>query len=272
MNTVSNTAFYCCGVRREDARQPLSICNDQFAQRFMDERAKRVFEPFRSETMPNITNATRCRIIDDILRSEIKPATTIISIGAGFDTRPYRLAGGTWLELDEAPLLEYKNEKLPLAECNNPLRRIAIDFSREPLGDKLAGIGAEHPVIVVIEGVFMYLEPAAILTNVHELRRLFPHHLLLCDLMNRRFFEKFSGSVHAKLVAAGGAFTARPEHPDEVFTQNGYLEIERIPMARRAQELGAFWYRLGIPDFLSKLLLKVFLKDLNGYAVYRFQV
>ena len=270
-NDVSNSAFYCCGVRMEDARQPFPICNDRFAQRFMDEHAVTVFEPFRTETLPNISNATRCRIIDDILRSELKPDSTIISIGAGFDTRPYRLKGGTWIELDEAPLLAYKNEKLPAAECGNPLRRIAIDFSRESLGDKLAGVGANQPVIIVIEGVFMYLEPAAILANLRELRRLFPHHILLCDLMNRRFFEKFSGSVHAKLVAMGGTFTARPEHPEEIFLHNGYLEADRIPMVRRALELGVYRRRLGIPDFLAKLMLNFFLKDLSGYAIFQFR-
>ena len=89
--------------------------------------------------------------------------------------------------------------------------------------------------------------------------------------MNRRFFEKFSGSVHAKLVAMGSTFTARPEHPEEIFMQNGYLEVERIPMVRRALELGIYRRRLGIPDIVSKLMLNVFLKDLSGYAIYRFR-
>ena len=159
-----------------------------------------------------------------------------------------------------------------MAECRNPLRRIAIDFSRESPGDKLAGIGGGRTVIVVIEGVFMYLEPAAILVTLRELRRLFPQHMLLCDLMNRRFFEKFSGSVHAKLATMGGTFTARPEHPGEIFIQNGYVEMERISMVRRALELRVNRRRLGIPDFLSKLMLNVFLKDLNGYAISRFRL
>jgi hypothetical protein len=117
----------------------------------------------------------------------------------------------------------------------------------------------------------MYLEPEAILASVRELRRLFSRHILLCDLMNRRFFERFSGSVHAKLVAMGGAFTARPERPEDLFIQHGYVEVERIPMVRHALQLGVFHKRLGIPDFLLKLLLKTFLRDLNGYAIFRFQ-
>ena len=71
MNSVSNTAYYCCGIRMLDAEHPHPICGDQYARLFMDENGLAIFEPFRSETMPNISNATRCRIFDDHLRNEI---------------------------------------------------------------------------------------------------------------------------------------------------------------------------------------------------------
>jgi O-methyltransferase involved in polyketide biosynthesis len=96
MSTVANTAFYCWGVRMLDAEREFSLCGDHYAKRFMDERGLRIFEPFKSEKMPNISNATRCRIIDDLLRAELERDGNIqiITIGAGFDTRPYRLKGG----------------------------------------------------------------------------------------------------------------------------------------------------------------------------------
>lgn len=36
MNPISETAYYCCGVRMHDAQMPNSLCNDHFAQRFME--------------------------------------------------------------------------------------------------------------------------------------------------------------------------------------------------------------------------------------------
>ena len=62
MNTISNTAWYCCGVRMEEAERKKSVCNDYYAKRFMDEKGMKIFEPFKSETMPNISNITRCRV------------------------------------------------------------------------------------------------------------------------------------------------------------------------------------------------------------------
>src|SRR6476659_5669333 len=103
MKPVSRTAFYCTGVRALDARRPQPACGDQYAGRFMDEDAWRAFEPFRHFTGPNASNATRHRIIDDLLRERLSAdrERRIILIGAGFDSRAFRLSGGRWLEVDE---------------------------------------------------------------------------------------------------------------------------------------------------------------------------
>ena len=140
MNPISNTAYYCCGVRMEDSDRNHSVCNDNYAERFLDDRGRQIFEPFKSEKMPNLPNITRCRLIDDYLSAELSRNNqlNIFTIGAGFDTRPYRLAGGNWIEIDEPQIISYKNERLPVEECPNPLRRISIDFGNESLADKLA--------------------------------------------------------------------------------------------------------------------------------------
>lgn len=273
MNPVSNTAFYCCGIRMEDARSKRPVCHDHYAERFMDGRGMAIFQPFRAETMPNISNITRCRIIDDYVAGEINNAdqVKVITIGAGFDSRPYRLAGGNWVELDEAQVIHYKNEKLPVDECPNPLIRIPIDFANESLGEKLQALDSQPHTVVVIEGVFMYLEPAAIERTLAELQRVLPSHLLICDLMSKNFFNRFARRVHAKLVAAGGEFTQRPDEPEKHFLENDYRLVETMPMFKRAGQLGVLWDRARIPGFMVWLMLNYFMKDLNGYAVHQFR-
>jgi len=273
MNPISNTAFYCCGVRMQDAELTPSLCNDHFAKRFMDAHGIQIFEPFKSEIRANISNTLRCHMIDEAIRSSLSENvdSLVITIGAGFDTRPYRLNGGTWVELDEAQIIEYKNEKLPIIECKNKLTRIAIDFSNETITEKLASFKRNMPVIIVIEGVFMYLEEKTIANTLRQLQQLFPQHVLLCDLMTRKFFEKFAASVHSKLISAGAQFTARPEDPAEIFIKNAYIETSRTPTFRRANELGILWKRAKIPPLIAKLIYRVFIKDINGYAIHRFE-
>jgi len=256
-----------------DAEHPRSLCNDHFAKRFMDERGMQIFEPFKSETMPNISNTVRCYIIDESIRNQLieNPDSLIISIGAGFDTRPYRQKGGHWVEVDETQIITYKNEKLPIAECANSLTRISINFANETLAEKLKAYGTHQNIIIVIEGVFMYLEDDAIEATIKQLQTLFPKHVLLCDLMTKRFFDKFAHSVHDKLVEAGGRFTARPDNPATIFIRHAYTESSRTPMFKRGYELGVLWDRVKIPSPIAKLLYKTIMKDISGYAIHRFE-
>lgn len=272
MNTVSNTAYYCCGVRMLDAERDKPLVNDTYARRFMDDNALAIFEPFRSEIRPNISNICRCDIIDNLLRREIaaNPATYIITIGAGFDTRPYRIKGGNWTEVDEAQIIDHKDKVLPIGECANPLKRIPTDFSRESLVDILPAIDKRQNIVIVIEGVLMYLEPQAIKATIQHLQSLFPQHVLYCDLMSRHFFENFVQSVHAKLETAGGRFTERPERPWEIFIDNGYRLDEQQPMLEHAAETGLIRRELKLPGPLFRLFMKLGGKDIRGYTVYRF--
>jgi methyltransferase (TIGR00027 family) len=258
----------------DDAESVLPIVGDVYAKRFMDERAMEFYEPFRALKMPAVGNAVRCRIIDDLVREELRKdaRTRVITIGAGFDTRPYRLAGGTWLELDEPQIIDYKNSKLTVNESPNALARISIDFSEETIASKLGRAAAgDEPVVVVMEGVFTYLEPPAIVSTLSQLQHLFPRHLLLCDLMNKRFFDVFAHAVHEKIVAAGARFSERPVDPAALFIEHGYLETARNPMFERTVQMGVLWKRTHMPNFLARLLLALFRKDFAGFAVHRFE-
>jgi O-methyltransferase involved in polyketide biosynthesis len=257
----------------DDAKRNRSVCNDVYAHRFMDERGMKIYEPFRSEKMPNISNITRCRIIDDYVSIELTDnnSVNIITIGAGFDTRPYRITGGNWIEVDEPQIISYKNKKLPIEECKNPLRRISIDFASETLTGKLEDVDTSLHTVIVIEGVFMYLDSGSIENTLREIQQMLPEHVLFCDLMTKNFFNKFAKSVHSKLVATGGRFTDRPDNPEKIFILNKYKLIERVPMFNRAGELGILWDEVKIPALAARLMLNLFMKDLSGYSVHHFR-
>lgn len=220
----------------QDAEREKPVCADNFAKAFMNEQGLQILETFKDETAPNSSNVGRHRIIDDLLRRELpaNPNLTVVIIGAGFDTRAFRLKGGTWIELDEPQVITYKNERLPAETCENELQRISIDFATDSLEQKLGPFAGRSPVVVVIEGVLMYLEEAAIDQLLQSLRRLFPEHKLICDLMTREFFEKNAGTIHEKLTGMGASFKFTVDNPEEVFVKNGYLLLEKIPVVEKS--------------------------------------
>ena len=262
---MSNTAFYCCGTRMDDAEQAFSVCDDQYAKLFMDDIALRFYSNFSQEASCNMSMLTRHRIIDDILRAELiaTPDLHIVTIGAGFDTRPFRVKGGTWIELDEPELIAYKNGKLAASGCKNSLRRVPIDFATEFLCDKLAPFATSSKVMFVIEGVLLYLSQDQIKDMLSCLKSIFPQHSLVCDLITLDTLETYGKTVSEKLARFGANFQA-VDNPRAVMLDDGYCIEQTISIAQKAVDF------LNIP-IMSKTMLKFSLMWVShGNAVYVF--
>jgi methyltransferase (TIGR00027 family) len=265
-NPISRTAYYTLAVRAADAASARPLLGDTFAERFMNDDAKAVWEEFKSFTAPNVSNAARHVMIDTHLRRALAedPQATIVIIGAGFDTRAYRLPGGNWVEIDEPEILTYKESRLPSAGATNPLRRIPIHFGREPLADKLAPITAPASVHIVIEGVLMYLTRDQRVSLLQTIADRFPHHTVYCDLMRKNFFERYSRPLHEKIVGMGATFTDMEDRPEHLFTDLGYTMVDRASVPLYAVTQG----NAGIPA----VLVRYFMRTLReGYVIAVFR-
>lgn len=262
MKPISNMAFYCCGARMQDAAAPNPICGDGYAKLFMNDDGQRIYEKFSSETFSRTSMTVRHRIIDEVLRQMLlaNPNSCFVTIGAGFDSRPYRLPGGTWFELDEPQLIAYKDAHLPAWECTNPLRRLAIDFETDSLEEKLSLISHRGPVIFILEGIFIYLNEAQTAQLIETLNRLFPGHLLVCDLVNREMVEKY-GQRLRNIASEMNATFQLIDQPETIFSKSGYQVKGKISLVEVSVALGLY----KIPDYFLKYFLK---KEIDGNSVY----
>jgi methyltransferase (TIGR00027 family) len=266
LDAIAKTAYYCCGVRAADAEKAAPVCGDHLACRFMNDEANAVFDRFKRFRGPNASNVARHRMIDDWLRERLRvtPDLQIVILGAGFDTRAFRLVGGRWIELDQPPVIAIKEVELPAAEAPNPLLRIPIDFAVDSLADKLAPWTGKNPVVIVMEGVSMYLEPAELRLTLDMLVRTFPQHTLICDLMTADFVRRYSAPLRRQIEELGGRLAELVDDPAAIVAGAGYRQIAQVSIVDRARELGALW----IPRWLLYTLLRR-LRD--GYRAYVFE-
>ncbi len=98
------------------------------------------------------------RLIYDALRDGID---TVLNLGAGLDTRPYRLNLPTdlrWIEVDFPSIVELKNTKLVDRYPVCQLERIAMDLlDRSPRQELFTRVGAQSKrILVLTEGVIPY--------------------------------------------------------------------------------------------------------------------
>ncbi len=231
----------------------------------MDAEARAAFEPFAGLKEANVSNAMRHRIIDDALRDRLRYRADqrVLLLGAGFDTRAFRHMGGRWLELDQPAVIALKEQKLPAAQSPNPLQRVPIDFATEHLADKIAPWAGESEVVVVMEGVSMYLHPAQWQQTAQTLRQLLPGHLLMCDLIDAIFIRRYSRKLRQAIRDLGGDFAPALDDPAEMVATLGYRQRAVWSIVGSAVEVGA----LPVPRWLLNSLLRT-LRD--GYRVYAF--
>ncbi len=88
MKAVSKTAFYCCGVRMQDAESTHPVLGDYYAKRLMSEEGLQYWQEFKEFKMPNASNTARHYIIDNYLKELLSAhrGATVILIGAGLDS------------------------------------------------------------------------------------------------------------------------------------------------------------------------------------------
>jgi methyltransferase (TIGR00027 family) len=100
--------------------------------------------------------------IDDALRAMVS-AHQLVLVGAGLDARAYRmpeLAESVVFEVDHPATQAWKRERVRgLSPKARELRHVAVDFSRDSLGEELerAGHDASKPTAWIVEGVISYL-------------------------------------------------------------------------------------------------------------------
>jgi methyltransferase (TIGR00027 family) len=266
LNAISKTAYYTCAIRALDAGRQNSICNDTYANRFMVEEGKAVADQITASPSAQSGIPARHRIIDDWLRDVLasNPNTTVVILGAGFDTRAFRIPGGQWHEIDEEPIIELKNKLLPTSDCRNPLRRICIDFSKEPLESRLPTIDASRNIVVVIEGVFYYLSETQTISTLAALRKTYAKHSLVCDLMNSIVANKYAREVRRDIECLGAKWISTLDDPVRMIETAGYrlqFSIQTIEKILDYKKAGR------VERFLARLLLS---KAIQGTGVHVF--
>ncbi|QDZ39831.1 class I SAM-dependent methyltransferase [Euhalothece natronophila Z-M001] len=263
-NQVTKTAYYPLGVRAWDAQQGEPVCNDWLAPSLMTDEAKEIWKQFASLNRPNFSTAGRHAIIDDLIRKALQKDSKakVVVMGAGFDTRAFRLSGGNWLEVDEPAILAEKERHLPSHQSPNSLVRIPIDFAKESLKDHLSSFSQPETTHVILEGVLMYLTQRQRWELLETLGELFPHHFIYCDLVKRSFFQRQMTAVHEQIVKLGASFKELQEKPEQLFLQAGYQPITRQSVVGKVAD------QLEVPRWI----LHLFLRNIkNGFCVWQFE-
>jgi methyltransferase (TIGR00027 family) len=126
----------------------------------------------RERLTPGIIGGLICRTryIDDVLKNAIKEGVgTVVNLGAGMDTRAFRIPGIEniqYFELDFPELQKVKRAYIDkkIGELPSNVSLVPIDFNSQELGEELkkAGYALSSKTLFIWEGVTQYISKEAI--------------------------------------------------------------------------------------------------------------
>jgi methyltransferase (TIGR00027 family) len=225
---------------------------------------------------PRPSAIVRTHLIDDALVDTVKrhKDSQVVILGAGFDTRAYRLsalATARVFELDHPATQRAKREVIDrLRISTDHVVHAPINFERDGLYDVLtnAGIDQNSPTVFVWEGVTNYLSARAVDDTLATIRRISrnPNGALIVTYVDIRALDEPSPFPEArrwtKAVREAGepwTFGLHPESVTEYFGERGYrvrsdvstkdAGLQLFGKLHRAEQ-GSALYRVVIADII----------------------
>lgn len=170
-DAVGFSSRIMAAVRAIETQRPDRLIEDPLAALLAGEETIVQTTPTAKEYQDNGRPfvAVRTRFFDDFLMSHAGQKSQVVILGAGMDTRAFRLAWhpDTHLyELDQPEVLQYKESVLENHQALCHRHSLSVDLT-QPWSTKLiaAGYQTNIPSIWLLEGVLYYLHE----TNVHNL-------------------------------------------------------------------------------------------------------
>jgi len=159
---VSDTALMVAACRAHETELEDAFVSDPFAARLAGERGKAILNQMPHANILRMGLAIRTRFVDELLMEAVAAygLTTVLSVGCGLDTRPWRLdvpSSVRWVEVDFAEVLDYKDRIMvgEAARCHR--ERLTADLNDPLQRATLYQLAGTEPALMITEGLLMYL-------------------------------------------------------------------------------------------------------------------
>ena len=250
---VSDTAFLVAEARARESERAEALFDDPLARKLSGDKGKAIAASFHPMTAWTVV--MRTLVIDAFVRQAAAAGIrTIVNLGAGLDTRPYRLDLPPelhWIEVDYPDVVAFKNRQLANETPRCRLTREGLDLSvtqqRRGLLERLAA--ASPRILVLTEGVIPYLteeQVGALADDLHTTPQIAGW---IVDYVSPESHAHRDRRVGKQMARA--QFKFRPTDWYAFFARHGWRVRELHYLADEGQRVGR---RPPLP-FLARLIM-----------------
>jgi methyltransferase (TIGR00027 family) len=277
INHISDTALWIAAYRAKETKSSHPVINDHLAEKLAGGKGfEMVATTPHTESMAFAMIVRTCAI-DRLVEIAIsKGIDTVINLGAGLDTRPYRMnlpSDLIWIEIDFKNIIDYKNEILKTENPRCHLERIPFDLSKDmdrkelfkQLGNKTKS------ALIITEGVIGYLTNQQAAKLSEDLFSIPSFHYWIQDYSRGKLRKNRGTKALQKKKLQNVPLQFHVEEPLRFFSRQGWRISENLLILDEADKIGK-----KLPLFFPwNLLLVLFPKLIRkignktyGYVMY----
>lgn len=197
---ISDTAFWVATYRALESERVDALFRDPLAARLVEGRGRAIAIKMGDAARVGWSVAIRTYIIDQYIQDAIaQGCDVVLNLGAGLDTRPYRMVLPPklrWIEADLPRVLDFKEHRLrdEIPRCQ--LTRVQINLgdhaARRALLTEIDAQAAK--VLVLTEGVLPYLSMNEVSSLATDLQARPNFGLWVVDYFSKRLIKSLERS------------------------------------------------------------------------------
>lgn len=242
IQNVSDTAFWIAHYRAQESERPDALFHDPLAAVLAGEQGRTIARGMPWAFMTRWTVVIRTRLIDDYISECLAEGVdTVLNLGAGLDTRPYRLDlpdSLTWVEADHPQIIEFKEARLKGERPRCHLDRVKVDLNHlAERRELLAELNARAKKLLVLsEGVLPYLSVEEAGSLARDLRALDCTRYWIVDYTSPEVI-KFRQRLWSRRWARDVKFKFNPGDWFGFFSGHGWHPLKLRYLAEEAERL-----------------------------------
>jgi methyltransferase (TIGR00027 family) len=242
-----------------ETNKPNAIFHDPFSAKLAGDRGMKIIDSLPKRAfIGGWSVVIRTRIIDDfILDAIVEGVDTILNLGAGLDTRPYRMElpeSLRWIEVDYPHVIELKETSLSEESPQCRLERVRLDLSdvdaRRALLNEVTG--QSKKILVLTEAVTPYLTEDAVASLGADLKAQESIEYWAVDYFSPASYEYRRRSGMSKSMESA-PFLFEPEDYFGFFLRIGWMPKEIRYFAIEAERL----HRPAPFPLLSRIMMRI---------------
>jgi methyltransferase (TIGR00027 family) len=231
IRNVSDTALWVAIYRAMESERPDALFNDPFARRLGGDRGEAIVRAMPKGAATSWPMVVRTAVMDEIiLRCVQQGAATVLNLAAGLDARPYRLplpSSLRWLHVDLPDMVDYFRGQMAGETPHCELEFIAADLrDADAKRDVFTHAAAHGPVLVITEGLLVYLESDQVAGLARDLHDIAQAKWWLTDLASPMLLKFLEKQWAPKLKEGNAPFRFGPAEGTAFFAPFGWREAE----------------------------------------------